>query len=519
MEKQIFLENLPKYKEGTYKGKINWKECVGILVPFIYEDIKGNIEIINYVSKGQKLIVRYNNNEYNIPTSAFIKCYIGSIIGIITKDFKLEIGQRIIDYNEDGSIKRDLTIVDRKYIQEEQTDKLGRKSIANKKYYKYNCNLCGFDCGEHYKKGKYQEELWIIESSLLREQASGCACCCNPSRIAVKGINDIATTHPYLIKYFANIEDSYKYLYGSSEKILVKCIDCGNEKEIAINKLISKGFSCPKCGDNIPYGEKIMFNVLEQLGLEFQTQLNKTTFNWCEDYKYDFYFKLNGEDILTETHGNQHYEKSFSTIDGAKTLEEEIKNDKVKKELALSNSIKEENYIVINCKESTLKWIKQHILEDKTLNKLFDLRKIDWLKAEEFALSSRVREVCDLWNVNANITTTKISELTKLSSDTVRVYLKQGVELGWSDYNAELENDKTLFKKGNIPNNIKQVEVFKDGISKGIYPSARYIDTNSEQLFGVKLDFRAISAVCLGKKKQYKGFTFKFTNGDLEVTN
>ena len=515
MNKQIFLENLTTYNIGTYKGKINWRECIGKFVHFIYEDIEGNIEIVNYQSKGQLLTIKYYDTEYNILTSAFIKCYIGSIIGIITKEFKLEIGQRLQDD------RRDITITDRKYVQEENIDKLGRKSIANRKYYQYKCNVCGFECGEHYKKGKYQEELWIIESSLLRKQASGCACCCNPSRIAVKGINDIATTHPNLIKYFAKIEDSYKYLYGSNEKILVKCIDCGSEKKIAINKLISKGFSCPKCGDNIPYGEKIMFSVLEQLGIDFQTQLNKTTFKWCQDYRYDFYFNLNGEDILTETHGNQHYEKSFSTIDGAKTLEEEIENDNIKKELALANCIKSENYIVINCKESTLKWIRYNdegILNSK-LAKLFDLSKIDWLKAEEFALSSRVKEACELWNGNLDMTTTDIGKLMKLSNDTVREYLKQGTLLGWNDYNAEIESEKTLFKKGDIPNNIREVEIFKDGISKGKFPSSRELVRQYQKLFGIELSYKSISSVCLGKTKTHMGFTFKYTEKLKEVAN
>jgi predicted nucleic-acid-binding Zn-ribbon protein len=284
---------------------------------------------------------------------------------------------------------------------------------------------------------------------------------------------------------------------------------------------MSKGFSCPKCGDNIPYGEKIMFNVLEQLGLEFQIQLNKTTCIWCKDFRYDFNFELNGEQILIETHGNQHYEKSFSTIEGAKSLEEEIENDRMKKELAIKNGIKPENYIVINCKESTLKWIKDNdegILNSR-LNELFDLSKISWTKVEEFALSSRVKEACDIKRNNPNLSTGDIGVLMKLSNDTIREYLKQGEALGWSEYNSKLELVKSQFKKGNIPHNIKQVEVFKDGISKGIYPSARYIDTNSEQLFGIKLDFRSISAVCLGRTKQHNGFIFKFVNEDLKVAN
>jgi hypothetical protein len=94
---------------------------------------------------------------------------------------------------------------------------------------------------------------------------------------------------------------------------------------------------------------------------------------------------------------------------------------------------------------------------------------------------------------------------------TIIEWLKQGEKLGWCDYNAKLVNKKVLFKKGNIPNNIKSVEVFKDGISKGIYPSGAYLSKNSEELFGVKFDYRSISAVCHNKFNTHKGYNFKFS--------
>ena len=43
--KKIFVDNLPK----TIQGNINWKDSVGKLVHFIYDDIEGDIEIIQYI--------------------------------------------------------------------------------------------------------------------------------------------------------------------------------------------------------------------------------------------------------------------------------------------------------------------------------------------------------------------------------------------------------------------------------------------------------------------------------------
>ena len=55
-------------------------------------------------------------------------------------NWKYNIGDRIVDD------KRDLTITEQIYLNNNKGDKV--------KYYKYKCNKCGFDCGEHFDKFK-----------------------------------------------------------------------------------------------------------------------------------------------------------------------------------------------------------------------------------------------------------------------------------------------------------------------------------------------------------------------------
>ena len=158
------------------------------------------------------------------------------------------------------------------------------------------------------------------------------------------------------------------------------------------------GLSC-FCNDGISYVEKFMYNALKQLDIKFSTQLSKTVFKWCDKYRYDFYFEYNNKQYICEINGLQHYEESFKNVKSnrnRRTLKEEQKNDKLKKELALKNDIKEDNYIVIDCRYSELEWIKEHIL-NSNLAKIFDLSNIDWLKCHEFACCTRVKEACDLW--------------------------------------------------------------------------------------------------------------------------
>ena len=72
--------------------------------------------------------------------------------------WKLNIGDNLVDYKEDGSIHRNLTIINRKIV-----------DGANRyKYYQCRCNLCG------------QETQWIRESSLIANK-QGCSQCRKPA--------------------------------------------------------------------------------------------------------------------------------------------------------------------------------------------------------------------------------------------------------------------------------------------------------------------------------------------------
>lgn len=411
------------------------------------------------------------------------------------KQWKYEIEQRIINYNDDGNIKRDITIIDRK----KEKDNKGNWV----KYYKYRCNICNFNCEKHWniRDKQYKNELWINENKL--QQKHGCSVCGN--KIIVTDINSISFTHPYLVKYFKNIEDTYTHTYSSGDIVYLICPDCNFEIKTRICDFIKSGLSCRKCGDSIPFGEKLLFSVLEQLGVSFQTELNKSTFNWITNgYRYDFYFKLNGESYICEVNGIQHYEQQGRK--GSRTLEQEQENDKLKKKLALQNGIEEQNYIVIDCRKSELKWIKEHILESN-FNKIFDLSKIEWIQCLEKACNNLIKLACDYKLNNSNLTTPQIGEKMKYSYVTIRKWLKRGNELGWCYYDAEEEKNKTrktLNKKG------KKTEIFKDSISLGIFITVAELIRQSKELFGVKFTKIGIRQVCNGFSKDYKGYTFKY---------
>ena len=155
--KKVFLEDLPR-KNGK-SNRIDWEKSIGYKIKGIYEGTEIEVKIIDYILEKRELIIEYNNEEFNIKSNNFAYCKLGNIIGAKTSKFKIKIGTH---YKDD---KRDITIIEQKNIK------------GKGKCYKYHCNICGFNCGEHYKNQQFKKELWIREPNLL--SGTGCESCCN----------------------------------------------------------------------------------------------------------------------------------------------------------------------------------------------------------------------------------------------------------------------------------------------------------------------------------------------------
>ena len=137
-------------------------------------------------------------------------------------NWKYNIGERIVDD------KRDLTIINRKMVKT-------KKGI--KQYYKYKCNICGFDCGKHYEKGEFKKELWISKDTLIKK--CGCSCCFNKS--VVTNINSIWKVSRWMCELGLSEYDAKRYsCCGGGNKVTVICPHCGTEKDIRLSIRISK---------------------------------------------------------------------------------------------------------------------------------------------------------------------------------------------------------------------------------------------------------------------------------------
>lgn len=335
-----------------------------------------------------------------------------------------------------------------------------------------------------------------------------CPVCCGQK--VEEYVNDIATTHPQLLKYFVNINDAKINSIGSKTYITFKCDTCGNHKPMLALNLLMFGFSCSQCGDGISYPNKFMFNLLQQLNEDFDREIR---FDWClfENYidssksNYGIYdFVIENKKIIIEMDGNIGHGSNVLTMSNI-SEDEAIYKDLQKDNLALKHGYK---IIRIDCKykNSSLRfdYVKKSILQS-TLNSIYDLSMIDWNSIHLQCLESIVNKVCILWNIHRD--TRKIIEITKLSNTTVLRYLKEGAIVGLCDYSIEesikLRSEKIQKTK------MKPIRViYEDNISYHD-STVNFIDYYYNK-YQMKLHYESIRQCLVGKKELYKGFTFQY---------
>ena len=393
--RKVFLDDLPRWDKGTYKGKTKWQDSLNCNMRFDYEGLKGTLKIVDY--KYPFIWVKYKNKEPSkIGISNLIKGRIGGVLRRKTEEFRYEMGHIIKDD------KRDIIIIDREIRNLDRKDGLKE----NQKWYKYHCN-------------KDEYEGWTIENTLLKGHS--CACCTN--QVVVEGYNDIPTTAPFMIPFFQGGYDEAKlYTKSSGKKIYPICPNCKKikKKPMGINHIYNRHSIVCTCSDKISYPNKFSYSLLNQLNEIYNFDYLEHEYNpdWIGQKRYDNYFKINNKEYILEMDGSFH--KKDNNMSG-QTKEESKAIDDEKDKLAKEHGIK---VIRIDCDKSDIEYIKQNIINSK-LNEIFDLTKIDWLKCEEFALSNLVKIACSYWNGGIE-STLEISKIMKLSRPTVINYLKKG---------------------------------------------------------------------------------------------
>lgn len=288
-----------------------------------------------------------------------------------------------------------------------------------------------FECLQCKNKNK------IAENNLTKGR--GCPVCChNPQKVVV-GVNDLATTHPWMIERLVDEEDSKKYTGKSHSTVKVKCLKCHSQENMRIDSINKSQPFCKKCRDGVSFSEKIVREVLNDVCVIYETQ---KSFAWSCGKTYDFY--IPSLKLIIETHGAQHY-GDMSRHPKWKTYEEEHENDLLKFDLSVINGI--EHYVVLDCRKSELDWIKNSI-ENSQLPTLlhFNSNDVNWKKCEEKSLNSYLYEAWAMWNDGLSVS--EIAGVLKLDPTTIYKYIKQAKNLNITTYTEKGEYNGKKDKKG-----------------------------------------------------------------------
>ena len=276
---------------------------------------------------------------------------------------------------------------------------------------------------------------------------------------------------------------------------------------MSIYNLTKKGFSCSKCSDKISYPEKFMMSLLNQLDIKYIYQLSKKHFDWCKNFRYDFY--LPDYNCIIETNGGQHYGKLINKNIDINYL---ISNDLEKKSEAIYQGI--EFYEWIDCSYSTPEYIINSIQESNLCKILcFNIKDINVQKCDFDASKNILKEICDYFNNNENITPNMLSNIFHLSTPTIKTYLKRGTKLGLCNYSTikMKEIGKQKVAKYIHETRSLQIEAFdKSGTSMGVFYNANSVSKYFKDKLNITIHVSNIGAVCLGRYKQAKGYTFKY---------
>lgn len=254
-----------------------------------------------------------------------------------------------------------------------------------------NCDLKILDkIRIEYNNGK-SSKGYIIEcmscgyiynvSEVNLDRGDACPLCSNHK--IIKGVNDLYSTCPEVALMLKNPEDGYKYTKYSNKEVEFVCPHCNKETGRSYIHNVSRyGLSCQFCGHGTSYPNRLMYNLLSEIGEDFDDEV---VFDWCVFPKYmcdnklsfgRYDFVIANKKLIIEMdggfgHGKEPHPKSRYS------KEELIYRDKMKDLLANNHGY---TVIRIDCDYSShnrLEYISCNIL-NSLLSNIYPLDTIDW---------------------------------------------------------------------------------------------------------------------------------------------
>lgn len=257
-----------------------------------------------------------------------------------------------------------------------------------------------------------------------------CPVCTN--QITNVGLNDLATTHPFIVKYFKDPTDAYRYRYNSTQKVMFKCPICGDEKELNIAQTISNGYHCMYCDKGVSIPNRIIRNLLRLV--DAKNRQFEYSPDWAGRYRYDAYFEYNDVPYIVEMDGGYHFSSNSKYRNDEERYKKQIEADRAKDLLANEHGI---TMIRIKCVPNTLQNISKQ-LKYSLLSTMFDLESIDW-RGLLYYDNTLLKEICECYNALEKKSATAVSGILKINRKTISNYLYRGTDLGMCNYTPTIK--------------------------------------------------------------------------------
>lgn len=395
-------------------GRIDWVNSINRIVHFEYDEIIGEYTVLGLDPQNDKnVLIMYNNKTYSIYKCSLKNSNLGRVIKD-NYDYAYDIDQ-VIENKYSKIMVTNRSIV--------RNDK-GR----SKRMYRLKCLKCG---------NEFDVDQCNLQSGI------GCGVCSGHK--TVKGINDMWTTNPEIANYLVDQEDGFKHSIKYAKYLKFYCPSC--HKIIhAIPAFVAKtGFCCDRCSQNKSFPNRLMGNLLYELGVEYNPE---RTFKWCvfpsysnkEEMSYGIFdFCIELMKLIIEMDGGCGHGNG-TRGDAKYSLEECVYRDQQKEKLAIFNGYK---VIRIDCnyksKDNPLDYCKKNILESE-LATLFDLSSVNWNNILFQSLDKDIIKVCDLYNEGMRIM--DIAEKMNIADGTVIRRLHIGNQIGLCSYIPQSQQSK-----------------------------------------------------------------------------
>lgn len=292
--------------------------------------------------------------------------------------------------------------------------------------------------------------------------------------------NLITESDTWMIQYIkGGYEVAKNYCSKSNKKITFKCPHCGHEFDRTVAYVKMYGFHCQCCDDGVSYPNKFSYELLNQL--KYMYGLNNVQHEyspkWSGKRRYDNYFEYNGKSYILEMDGGFHKNGVYTISPYG--LEERKNADIEKDKMAMEHNIE---VIRIDCEPSTFENIRNNIINSK-LSELFDISTIEWDKCNLFAMHNIVKDVCDKFKDNPNLTTGELGKMFDVYATTIATYLKKGTTLGWCNYDPKVERTKYQPLRYGHAIDVYDIETDKHYS----FPSVKQAESKSKEMFGTLL--------------------------------